>query len=50
VLLNAAGAIAAAGHAVDLAEGLEAATAAVDDGSAAERLAALVRFSGKVSG
>jgi anthranilate phosphoribosyltransferase len=45
VLLNAAGAIAAAGHATDLREGLEAATAAVDSGAAAERLEALAAFS-----
>jgi len=45
VLLNAAGAIAAAGHADDLAEGLALATAAVDSGAAAERLDRLVEFS-----
>jgi anthranilate phosphoribosyltransferase len=45
ILLNAAGAIAAAGHAADLREGLAAATAALDDGSAAERLEALAAFS-----
>jgi len=44
VLLNAAGAIAAAGHAADLSEGLERARAAVDSGAAAERLDALARF------
>ena len=45
ILLNAAGAIAAAGHAADLREGLAAATATLDDGSAAERLEALAAFS-----
>ena len=45
VLLNAAGAIAAAGHAEDLREGLELARAALDSGAAAERLDALVLFS-----
>jgi anthranilate phosphoribosyltransferase len=45
VLLNAAGAIAAAGHAEDLREGLKLARRAVDSGAAAERLEALVRFS-----
>ena len=45
VLLNAAGAIAAAGHADDLAEGIAAAADAVDSGAAAERLDRLVAFS-----
>jgi anthranilate phosphoribosyltransferase len=45
VLLNAAGAIAAAGHAEDLREGLELARAAVDSGAAGERLVALSEFS-----
>ena len=45
VLLNAAGAIAAAGHAQDLAEGLDAAREALDSGAATERLAQLVAFS-----
>jgi anthranilate phosphoribosyltransferase len=45
VLLNAAGAIAAAGHAEDLAEGLEVAREAVESGAAAERLERLVAFS-----
>jgi anthranilate phosphoribosyltransferase len=45
VLLNAAGAIAAAGHAADLAEGLAVATEAVTSGAARERLDALVAFS-----
>ncbi|HSK15188.1 MAG TPA: anthranilate phosphoribosyltransferase [Gaiellaceae bacterium] len=44
VLLNAAGAIAAAGRAADLAEGYAAAAEAVDSGAAAERLEALVAF------
>lgn len=45
VLLNAAGAIAAAGHAADLREGLVLAADAVDRGAAAERLSELVAFS-----
>jgi anthranilate phosphoribosyltransferase len=45
ILLNAAGAIAAAGHAEDLQEGLELARSAVDTGAAAERLDRLVAFS-----
>jgi anthranilate phosphoribosyltransferase len=45
VLLNAAGAIAAGGHAGDLREGLEVARRTVDSGAAAERLDALVEFS-----
>ena len=45
VLLNAAGGIAAAGDAADLAEGLERAREAVDSGAAAARLDALVEFS-----
>ena len=45
VLLNAAGAIAAAGHADDLGDGLELAREAIDSGAAAERLDALVEFS-----
>jgi anthranilate phosphoribosyltransferase len=45
VLLNAAGAIAAAGHAADLAEGLERAREAVDSGAAAARLDELAEFS-----
>ena len=45
ILLNAAGAIAAGGHAADLAEGYEVAREAVASGAAAERLDELVRFS-----
>ena len=45
VLLNAAGAIAAAGHAADLREGLEVARQTVDSGAAGERLEQLVSFS-----
>src|SRR5512132_3706329 len=45
VLLNAAGAIAAGGHAEDLREGLELARKTVDSGAAAERLEQLVSFS-----
>jgi len=44
VLLNAAGAIAAAGHAADLAEGLVLAREAVDSGAAGARLDELARF------
>ncbi len=45
VLLNAAGAIAAAGHAADLKEGLALARETVASGAAGERLEALVAFS-----
>jgi anthranilate phosphoribosyltransferase len=44
ILLNAAGAIAAGGHAEDLREGLELAREAVESGAAAERLEALIAF------
>jgi anthranilate phosphoribosyltransferase len=44
ILLNAAGAIAAGGHAEDLREGLERARKAVESGAAAERLEALIAF------
>jgi anthranilate phosphoribosyltransferase len=45
ILLNAAGAIAAAGHARDLREGLDLAREAVDSGAAAARLEELIAFS-----
>jgi anthranilate phosphoribosyltransferase len=45
ILLNAAGAIAAGGHAEDLRAGLELARSAIDSGAAAERLDRLVAFS-----
>jgi anthranilate phosphoribosyltransferase len=45
VLLNAAGAIAAAGHAADLRKGLGLAKDALDSGAAASRLEELIRFS-----
>jgi len=45
ILLNAAGAIAAGGHAADLPEGYALAREALDSGAAAERLEKLVRFS-----
>lgn len=45
ILLNAAGAIAAGGHAADLREGLDAAREAIDSGAAGERLEQLVAFS-----
>ena len=48
VLLNAAGGIAAAGHAADLREGLELAREAIDSGAASERLDQLVEFSNAV--
>jgi anthranilate phosphoribosyltransferase len=44
ILLNAAGAIAAGGHAEDLREGLELAREAVDSGAAASRLDQLAAF------
>ncbi len=49
VVLNAAGAIAAAGHAADLREGLELAAEAIDSGRAGERLDELVAFSRRQS-
>jgi anthranilate phosphoribosyltransferase len=45
ILLNAAGAIAAAGHASDLREGMELARRAIDSGAAGERLEVLAAFS-----
>ncbi len=45
ILLNAAGAIAAAGHAADLRDGLGYAREAVDSGAAGERLEELIAFS-----
>jgi anthranilate phosphoribosyltransferase len=45
ILLNAAGAIAAGGHAADLQEGLGIARTALDSGAAAERLEQLIAFS-----
>jgi anthranilate phosphoribosyltransferase len=45
VLLNAAGAVAAAGHAEDLRAGLALAAETVDSGAAGEHLEALVAFS-----
>ena len=45
VLLNAAGAIAAAGHAADLREGVGLAREAIDAGAAGERLEELIAFS-----
>jgi len=45
VLLNAAGGIAAAGHAANLREGIERAREAIDSGVAASRLDELVAFS-----
>jgi anthranilate phosphoribosyltransferase len=48
ILLNAAGAIAAGGHAADLREGLEVARATLDSGAAAERLELLIAFSREI--
>lgn len=45
ILLNAAGAIAAGGHAADLREGLEVARRTIDSGAAEERLELLIAFS-----
>jgi anthranilate phosphoribosyltransferase len=45
ILLNAAGAVAAGGHAVDLADGYALAREALDSGAAGERLEELARFS-----
>jgi anthranilate phosphoribosyltransferase len=45
ILLNAAGAIAAGGHAADLREGLALAEETVDSGAAADRLDELIAFS-----
>jgi anthranilate phosphoribosyltransferase len=45
VVLNAAGAVAAAGHAADLKEGVDLAAEAIDSGAAAARLEELVAFS-----
>jgi anthranilate phosphoribosyltransferase len=48
ILLNAAGAIAAGGHAGDLREGLGYAREALESGAAAERLERLIAFSREV--
>jgi len=48
ILLNAAGAIAASGHAADLREGLEVARRTIDSGAAAERLQLLIAFSREI--
>jgi len=45
IALNAAGAIAAGGHAADLREGLEIASETLDSGAASDRLAELAAFS-----
>jgi anthranilate phosphoribosyltransferase len=45
ILLNAAGAIAAGGHAEDLRDGLDVARRTIDSGAAAERLELLIAFS-----
>jgi anthranilate phosphoribosyltransferase len=50
ILLNAAGAIAAGGHADDLREGLELAREAVDSGAAAARLDELIAFTRSAEG
>jgi anthranilate phosphoribosyltransferase len=48
ILLNAAGAIAAGGHAADLREGLEVARRTIDSGAASERLESLIAFSREI--
>jgi len=50
ILLNAAGAIAAGGHAQDLREGLERAREALASGAAGERLDALIAYSRGIAG
>jgi anthranilate phosphoribosyltransferase len=50
ILLNAAGAIAAAGHAADLRDGLALAREALDSGAAGERLERLAAFSRQADG
>jgi anthranilate phosphoribosyltransferase len=45
IILNAAGAIAAGGHAADLREGISVARQAIDSGAAADRLQQLIAFS-----
>ena len=49
VVLNAAGGIAAAGHAENLREGIARAREAIDSGAAAERLDRLIAFSQEVA-
>ena len=49
ILLNAAGAIAAGGHAADLREGLGYARESLDTGAAADRLELLIAFSQKAA-
>jgi anthranilate phosphoribosyltransferase len=49
IMLNAAGAIAAGGHAEDLRDGLELAREAIDSGAAAARLEQLAAFSHRVA-
>jgi anthranilate phosphoribosyltransferase len=48
VILNAAGGIAAAGHAENLREGIERARTAIDSGAAASRLEELIAFTQEV--
>jgi anthranilate phosphoribosyltransferase len=50
ILLNAAGAIAASGHAADLRDGLAVAREALDSGAAGERLERLAAFSRQADG
>jgi anthranilate phosphoribosyltransferase len=50
VLLTAGAAVAAAGHADDLGDGIDLAAGAIDSGRAVERLDVLVRFSQEQSG
>jgi anthranilate phosphoribosyltransferase len=44
IILNAAGAIAASGHAEDLRDGVEIARLAIDSGAATQRVDELARF------
>jgi len=46
-MLNAAGALVAAGKAKDLTEGLELAARAIDSGGGADKLEALIEFTNK---
>jgi anthranilate phosphoribosyltransferase len=48
VILNAAGGIAAAGHAENLREGIELAREAIDSGAAASRLEELIAFTQEI--
>ena len=45
VLINAAAALVAAGHVEDLKQGIRMAETAIDDGSAAKKMEALIKYS-----